>query len=592
MHLRKRIIAGIVTFIIMTVFMMGLCPDMTVMTYADTNDEDTTYDLTFTSNCFNYSGTRTVSDVRINTEETHFGYGILGEIIKIDGRFMKADDISTVGPKDDSHFHFSDNDKEFWVKKPFSDPITIIVRGYQIDWLVEVEVTCKEHSPKYTVTVTDDGHGTGSADPAKASAGKTITLFARPDEGYRFKEWQVKEGGVTIKNDQFKMPENNVIVMAIFEKLPPGKCMVFFDANGGKGHMSPQEITKDAPTALKPNTFTRDGYTFNGWNTSADGSGTAYANGEKITAGKDVTLYAMWKEKEPETYSVNVTYSDGGTAIANRTYGKKGDGVILTATADKGYRFSKWEIIEGDASIDDTTKSPATLTIKGDVTVKAVFVPESAGVYTITFDPNGGRVDPKKVTTDEEGKISQLPEPEYDGFDFTGWYTDREGGTKITTQTVFTSDQTVYAHWTKKGSSPEPAPEETKPAAAVNPNTVLGFYSIYGQPYPGAVMGKMKQGPAAQAVLDASRPKGWIEAFTFNLTLDGKTDDSLKNGVMTVIIPEELRKSGRMFAIVGIDKNGKTKIFADIDTDPVTVTAKISIEGYAFELINRDQNGP
>ncbi|MCE7859977.1 MAG: hypothetical protein DYG86_09350, partial [Chloroflexi bacterium CFX2] len=52
---------------------------------------------------------------------------------------------------------------------------------------------------------------------------------------------------------------------------------VTFDANGGSGSMSPQ--TTNNPTALTANAFTRAGYSFNGWNTQANGSGTAYADG-------------------------------------------------------------------------------------------------------------------------------------------------------------------------------------------------------------------------------------------------------------------------------------------------------------------------
>ncbi len=52
---------------------------------------------------------------------------------------------------------------------------------------------------------------------------------------------------------------------------------VTFNANGGSGSMAPQ--TANVPTALNANTFTRTGYTFNNWNTAANGSGTSYANG-------------------------------------------------------------------------------------------------------------------------------------------------------------------------------------------------------------------------------------------------------------------------------------------------------------------------
>ena len=70
----------------------------------------------------------------------------------------------------------------------------------------------------YTVTVTSGGNGSASADYATAAAGTEITLTATSNRGYHFKEWQVISGDVMITNNQFTMPEANVVVMAIFKK--------------------------------------------------------------------------------------------------------------------------------------------------------------------------------------------------------------------------------------------------------------------------------------------------------------------------------------------------------------------------------------
>lgn len=72
------------------------------------------------------------------------------------------------------------------------------------------------------------------------------------------------------------------------------KYKVTFDNNGGKGTMPAQEIGGTA--ALNANAFTKEGYTFDGWNTTSDGSGTAYADKADVTPAADMTLYAQWKE--------------------------------------------------------------------------------------------------------------------------------------------------------------------------------------------------------------------------------------------------------------------------------------------------------
>ncbi len=75
-------------------------------------------------------------------------------------------------------------------------------------------------APTYTITLRDDGNGTASADFDSAAAGTEITLTATPNSGYRFKEWQVISGGVTVTDNTFTMPENDVTIKGDFEKIP------------------------------------------------------------------------------------------------------------------------------------------------------------------------------------------------------------------------------------------------------------------------------------------------------------------------------------------------------------------------------------
>lgn len=78
--------------------------------------------------------------------------------------------------------------------------------------------------------------------------------------------------------------------------VPPDRT-VTFDANGGSGSMAAQ--SGKSPASLDTNTFTRTGFTFAGWNTAADGSGTAYDDGEVYDFADSVTLYAQWLQVPP-----------------------------------------------------------------------------------------------------------------------------------------------------------------------------------------------------------------------------------------------------------------------------------------------------
>ena len=72
----------------------------------------------------------------------------------------------------------------------------------------------------YSITVTNDGNGTGTASSSVALRDDEITLTAKPNSGYQFKEWQVISGGVTVANKRFTVGTANVEIKAIFEKAP------------------------------------------------------------------------------------------------------------------------------------------------------------------------------------------------------------------------------------------------------------------------------------------------------------------------------------------------------------------------------------
>ena len=68
-----------------------------------------------------------------------------------------------------------------------------------------------------SVTVTNDGHGTGSASPATGTKGTEVTLSATASEGYEFDAWEVVSGGVTIANNKFTIGDAAVTVKAHFK---------------------------------------------------------------------------------------------------------------------------------------------------------------------------------------------------------------------------------------------------------------------------------------------------------------------------------------------------------------------------------------
>ena len=87
--------------------------------------------------------------------------------------------------------------------------------------------------------------------------------------------------------------------------------------------------------------------------------------------------------------------------------------------------------------------------VPADVT--ALTVQWTAPTYAVTLHANGGSVSPASMTTGADGKLASLPTPTRSSYSFNGWYTEKNGGTKVTTDTVFSANTTVYAHWTYTG---------------------------------------------------------------------------------------------------------------------------------------------
>jgi hypothetical protein len=75
----------------------------------------------------------------------------------------------------------------------------------------------------------------------------------------------------------------------------PDAFNIQFDSNGGEGAMADLYVLKNQSVGLTQNTFTKVAHNFIGWNTAADGSGTAYTDQSTITPTANMTLYAQWE---------------------------------------------------------------------------------------------------------------------------------------------------------------------------------------------------------------------------------------------------------------------------------------------------------
>lgn len=162
---------------------------------------------------------------------------------------------------------------------------------------------------------------------------------------------------------------------------------VSFNANGGNGTMSDQYVKKNTDTQIKANenydnngaktepAFTRKGYTFAGWNTKEDGSGTDYTAGESsINISANTTLYAKWT---PNKYTVTWKNWDGtvlktdNDVVAGTTPTYNGE-TPTKADDDNAYTFTGW--------------NPAVVAVTADATYTATF---DVAPYVASVTSNG-----------------------------------------------------------------------------------------------------------------------------------------------------------------------------------------------------------
>ena len=69
--------------------------------------------------------------------------------------------------------------------------------------------------------------------------------------------------------------------------------------------------------------------------------------------------------------------------------------------------------------------------------------------YTLTYDANGGSVNPTSKQLNKGSEYGNLPTPTRSGYKFDGWYTKKDGGSKVSSSTKINSNTTIYAHWTQ-----------------------------------------------------------------------------------------------------------------------------------------------
>lgn len=168
----------------------------------------------------------------------------------------------------------------------------------------------------------------------------------------------------------------------------PARYSVAYNANYGSGTV-PASVTQNSGssvTVASGSGLRRTGYTFSGWNTKADGRGTAYAAGSTISTG--ATLYAQWTAN---TYTVKFNANGGVGAMADQslTYDAAAAALRTNSFTKDGYHFAGWATSASGSVVYSDQQSVKNLASSGSVTLYAVWTQNRYGISgTITSDSN------------------------------------------------------------------------------------------------------------------------------------------------------------------------------------------------------------
>ena len=320
------------------------------------------------------------------------------------------------------------------------------------------------------VVLTSDASFTGVANTGYTFVGwSTNTTAPSPDDP---SNWEID--GVSGTNTMYSFFRANSYTIA-------------YDANDGTGTTASSTHYYGVAKTLTSNGFSKDGYTFDGWNTEPDGSGSSYTNGQSVTSlsstqDATVTLYAQWKQVI--TLDDNGGSKDGSvtvyylrSSVSNFSEAEKEgytcDG-YYTATSG-GYKIfaaSTGALSTYSSNISSYVNSSGKWIYDGTPSLSAQW---TANTYTISFDADDedrvGSATNKQanvtVTFDaKDFSVAKVAVPVLAGYTFGGYYTEKDGdgeqivnasGVWQNTKTGYldasgnwikAANTTLYAKWT------------------------------------------------------------------------------------------------------------------------------------------------
>ena len=293
-----------------------------------------------------------------------------------------------------------------------------------------------------TIQVHQEDGTTTKLEVEKGQAIRENLPAAPTKEGYLFKGWNTSADGTGETVTADTVITENMDLYPIFEEdIPPVvEVRVVFDVDGQKSEV--KVVKGEAIGSNLPVNPEKEGYTFKGWNTKADGTGEAVT--AETVATDEMEVYAVFEQNPAPIEEVRVIFDVDGVKSEVKVVKGEAIGSKLPAAPEKeGYTFKGW-----NTKADGTGEAVTAETVVADeMEVYAVFEQNPAPIeeVKVVFDVDGVKTEVKVIKGEAIG--SNLPvDPTKDGYTFKGWNTKADGtGEAVTAETVVTNEMEVYA---------------------------------------------------------------------------------------------------------------------------------------------------
>ncbi len=293
-----------------------------------------------------------------------------------------------------------------------------------------------------TIQIHQEDGTTTKLEVEKGQAIRENLPAAPTKEGYLFKGWNTSADGTGETVTADTVITENMDLYPIFEEdIPPVvEVRVVFDVDGQKSEV--KVVKGEAIGSNLPVNPEKEGYTFKGWNTKADGTGEAVT--AETVATDEMEVYAVFEQNPAPIEEVRVIFDVDGVKSEVKVVKGEAIGSKLPAAPEKeGYTFKGW-----NTKADGTGEAVTAETVVADeMEVYAVYEQNQAPIeeVRVVFDVDGQKSEVKVVKGEVIG--SNLPaDPMKDGYTFKGWNTKADGtGETVTAETVVTDEMEVYA---------------------------------------------------------------------------------------------------------------------------------------------------